>query len=254
MGFDRIISNQPQYSLIWRVIEAEVVPLCQKEGVGQIVWSPLAQGVLTGKYLPGAVGPAGRTRGPRGPEGGEMSWLLRDEVLEPVQAYAELCREAGYTPASVALAWVLRNENVSSAIVGRQPARADRRERQGARRRARARLRRGDREGARAHHALRPRLHPQPGHPALTRAGPAQPGASKREVKRAHLQGRVGAVFLEDPGIAGVCDAPALVGQAVAVGVEGGAGDLEVGRRHDDPVLEVPGPLRRVSEVKVISG
>ena len=117
MGFDRIISSQPQYSLIWRVIEAEVVPLSQKEGVGQIVWSPLAQGVLTGKYLPGQSGPPADSRA-NGPEGGEMSWLLRDEVLEPVQAYAELCREAGYTPASVALAWVLRNENVSSAIVG----------------------------------------------------------------------------------------------------------------------------------------
>ena len=116
MGFDRIVSNQPQYSLIWRVIEAEVVPLCQKEGVSQIVWSPLAQGVLTGKYRPGTA-PAQGTRA-TGPEGGEMSWLLRDEVLEPVQAYAALCREAGYTPASVALAWVLQNQNVSSAIVG----------------------------------------------------------------------------------------------------------------------------------------
>ena len=116
MGFDRIVSNQPQYSLIWRVIEAEVVPLCQKEGVGQIVWSPLAQGVLTGKYLPGTAPPEGSRA--TGPEGGEMSWLLRDEVLEPVQAYAALCREAGYTPAAVALAWVLQNQNVSSAIVG----------------------------------------------------------------------------------------------------------------------------------------
>ncbi len=117
MGFDRIVSNQPQYSMIWRVIEAEIVPLCQKEGVGQIVWSPLAQGVLTGKYLPGSSGPPQDSRA-TGPEGAEMSWLLRDEVLEPVQAYAALCREAGYTPASVALAWVLQNENVSSAIVG----------------------------------------------------------------------------------------------------------------------------------------
>ena len=117
MGFDRIVSNQPQYSLIWRVIEAEVVPICQKEGVSQIVWSPLAQGVLTGKYLPGDGGPPQGSRA-TGPEGGEMSWLLRDEVLEPVQAYAALCREAGYTPASVALAWVLENENVASAIVG----------------------------------------------------------------------------------------------------------------------------------------
>jgi aryl-alcohol dehydrogenase-like predicted oxidoreductase len=117
MGFDRIVSNQPQYSLIWRVIEAEVVPLCQKEGVGQIVWSPLAQGVLTGKYLPGG-GPAPEGSRATGPEGEEIGWLLRDEVLEPVQAYAALCREAGYTPAAVALAWVLQNQNVSAAIVG----------------------------------------------------------------------------------------------------------------------------------------
>jgi aryl-alcohol dehydrogenase-like predicted oxidoreductase len=116
MGFDRIISNQPQYSLLWRVIEAEVVPVSQKEGVTQIVWSPLAQGILTGKYLPGAP-PLEGSRA-TGVEAEEMSWLLRDEVLTPVQEYAELCRQAGYTPASVALAWVLQNENVSSAIIG----------------------------------------------------------------------------------------------------------------------------------------
>ncbi len=117
MGFDHIVSNQPQYSMIWRVIETEIVPLCQREGVGQIVWSPLAQGILTGKYAPGSAAPPSGSRA-TGPEGEEMSWLLRDEVLEPVQAYAGLCREAGYTPASVALAWVLQNQNVSSAIVG----------------------------------------------------------------------------------------------------------------------------------------
>ncbi|HEV3369043.1 MAG TPA: aldo/keto reductase family protein [Acidimicrobiales bacterium] len=117
MGFDRIISNQPQYSLLWRVIEAEVVPLSEAEGIGQIVWSPLSQGVLTGKYLPGGATPPEGSRA-LGIEGGEMSWLLRDEVLKPVQAYAEVCRQAGYTPAAVALAWVLRNQNVSSAIIG----------------------------------------------------------------------------------------------------------------------------------------
>src|SRR5450755_3557656 len=74
MGFDRIISNQPQYSLLWRVIEAEIVPLCQKEGMGQIVWSPLAQGVLTGKYQPGGATPPEGSRA-LGIEGGEMSWL-----------------------------------------------------------------------------------------------------------------------------------------------------------------------------------
>lgn len=117
MGFDRIISNQPQYSLLWRVIEAEVVPLSEAEGIGQIVWSPLSQGVLTGKYLPGGATPPEGSRA-LGIEGGEMTWLLRDEVLKPVQAYAEVCRQAGYSPAAVALAWVLRNQNVSSAIIG----------------------------------------------------------------------------------------------------------------------------------------
>jgi aryl-alcohol dehydrogenase-like predicted oxidoreductase len=117
MGFDRIVSNQPQYSLLWRVIEAEIVPLCQREDVGQIVWSPLAQGVLTGKYQPGrGARPAG-SRG-AGQEGAQMGRLLRDDVLEPVQTYAALCRQAGFTPAAVALAWVLQNQNVSSAIVG----------------------------------------------------------------------------------------------------------------------------------------
>jgi aryl-alcohol dehydrogenase-like predicted oxidoreductase len=116
MGFDRIVSNQPQYSLLWRVIEAEVVPLCEKEGIGQIVWSPLAQGVLTGKYLPGQPPPAGSRA--TGVEGEEISWLLRDEVLEPVAQFTELARAAGHSPATVALAWVLSNPNVSSAIVG----------------------------------------------------------------------------------------------------------------------------------------
>jgi aryl-alcohol dehydrogenase-like predicted oxidoreductase len=116
MGFDRIISNQPQYSLLWRIIETDIVPLSQKEGVSQIVWSPLAQGVLTGKYLPGAAPLEGSRGG--GAEAAMMRRLLRDEVLAPVQEYAELCRQAGYTPSSVALAWVLENENVASAIVG----------------------------------------------------------------------------------------------------------------------------------------
>lgn len=117
MGFDRIVSNQPQYSLLWRVIEPEVVPLCQREGIGQIVWSPLAQGVLTGKYLPGQPPPAGsRATTPDTAEA--IAWLMRDEVLEPVQAFAELTRAAGHTPATVALAWVLENPSVSSAILG----------------------------------------------------------------------------------------------------------------------------------------
>jgi aryl-alcohol dehydrogenase-like predicted oxidoreductase len=117
MGLDRIVSNQPQYSLIWRVIEAEIVPLCEEEGLGQVVWSPLAQGILTGKYLPGTPPPEGSRATSK--DGSEyIGWLLRDEVLEPVQAFAALAREAGYTPATVALAWVLSNPNVSTCILG----------------------------------------------------------------------------------------------------------------------------------------
>jgi aryl-alcohol dehydrogenase-like predicted oxidoreductase len=117
MGLDRIVSNQPQYSLLWRVIETEVVPLSAKEGIGQIVWSPLAQGVLTGKYLPGTPPPEG-SRATAKDGAGYIGWLLRDEVLGPVQQFAALARQAGHTPATVALAWVLQNENVSTAILG----------------------------------------------------------------------------------------------------------------------------------------
>jgi aryl-alcohol dehydrogenase-like predicted oxidoreductase len=117
MGFDRIVSNQPQYSLLWRVIEPEVVPLCEREGIGQIVFSPLSQGILSGKYQPGQAPPQGSRATAEG--GAEpIGWLLRDEVLAPVQEFATIAREAGYTPAAVALAWVLRNQNVASAILG----------------------------------------------------------------------------------------------------------------------------------------
>jgi aryl-alcohol dehydrogenase-like predicted oxidoreductase len=117
MGFDRIVSSQPQYSLLWRVPEAEVMPVSRASGIGQIVWSPLAQGVLTGKYLPGQATPEG-SRGADESTRKDMSWFMRDTVLEPVQRFSQLAREAGRTPAEVALAWVLRNDNVSSAIVG----------------------------------------------------------------------------------------------------------------------------------------
>ncbi len=117
MGFDRIVSSQPNYSLLWRVIEAEVVPLCEREGIGQVVWSPLAGGVLTGKYRPGEPPPAGsRATSPQGSQ--FVADLLTDEVLEPVQEFAALARAAGHNPAHVALAWVLSNPNVSAAIVG----------------------------------------------------------------------------------------------------------------------------------------
>ncbi len=117
MGFDRIVSNQPQYSLLWRVIEGEVVPLSEREGIGQIVFSPLAQGILTGKYRPGEPPPAA-SRATSQNGGGFISRWLRDDVLGAVASYASVCREAGATPAAVALAWVLTNTNVSAAIVG----------------------------------------------------------------------------------------------------------------------------------------
>jgi aryl-alcohol dehydrogenase-like predicted oxidoreductase len=117
MGFDRLISNQPQYNMIWRVIEAEVVPLSEQEGIGQLVFSPIAQGVLTGKYQPGQAAPAGsRATDARG-SAFISGWLTKD-VLTRVQTLPALAAEAGLTPAQLAVAWTLQNPNVSAAIVG----------------------------------------------------------------------------------------------------------------------------------------
>jgi aryl-alcohol dehydrogenase-like predicted oxidoreductase len=117
MGLTRIVSNQPQYNMLWRVIEPEIVPLCEKEGVGQVVFSPIAQGVLTGKYLPGAAPPAGsRATDPSG--SGFISRWLDDEVLTAVQRLQPLAAEAGLSLAQLAVAWTLQNPNVSAAIVG----------------------------------------------------------------------------------------------------------------------------------------
>ncbi|WP_214326669.1 aldo/keto reductase family protein [Nonomuraea sediminis] len=117
MGFDRIVSNQPQYSMLWRVIESEIVPLSEREGVGQIVWSPIAQGVLTGKYLPGQPAPAGsRATDPTG--GNFISRMLADDVLSRVQELKPIAADLGLSMAQLAVAWVLQNPNVSSAIVG----------------------------------------------------------------------------------------------------------------------------------------
>jgi aryl-alcohol dehydrogenase-like predicted oxidoreductase len=117
MGLDRIVSNQPQYSMLWRVIEAEVVPECEAAGIGQVVWSPMAQGILTGKYLPGQPVPEGsRATDPTG--SGFVSRWLRDDVLERVQNLRPLADQAGLTMAQMAVAWVLGNPNVSTAIVG----------------------------------------------------------------------------------------------------------------------------------------
>lgn len=116
LGF-QLISSQPQYSALWRVIEAEVVPTCEQLGISQIVWSPMAQGVLTGKYLPGQPAPAG-SRGADERMGGMMGKYLSDEVLSRVQLLRPLADELGLTMAQFALAWVLQNKNVASAIVG----------------------------------------------------------------------------------------------------------------------------------------
>jgi aryl-alcohol dehydrogenase-like predicted oxidoreductase len=117
LGLDRIVSNQPQYNMLWRVIEAEVVPLCEKEGIGQIVWSPIAQGALTGKYLPGSPPPAdSRATDPSGSV--FMTDLLTDDVLTAVQRLAPIAADAGLSMAQLAVAWTLQNPNVSAAIVG----------------------------------------------------------------------------------------------------------------------------------------
>lgn len=108
MGFDRLVSNQPQYSMLWRVIEGEVVPLCRREGISQIVWSPIAQGVLTGKYLPGQAPPEG-SRATDETGAGFIQGFLRDEVLERVQQLRPLADEAGLSMAALAVAWVLQN-------------------------------------------------------------------------------------------------------------------------------------------------
>jgi aryl-alcohol dehydrogenase-like predicted oxidoreductase len=116
-GLDRIISNQPQYNMLWRVIESEVIPLCEKEGIGQIVWSPVAQGVLTGKYLPGGAPPPGsRATDPTGSS--FIEGYLTDDILRRVQELRPVADEAGLSMAQLAIAWVLQNPNVSAAIVG----------------------------------------------------------------------------------------------------------------------------------------
>ncbi|NBM16006.1 aldo/keto reductase family protein [Streptomyces sp. GC420] len=117
LGLDRFVSNQPQYSMLWRVIEEEVVPLCEREGLSQIVWSPLAQGVLTGKYLPGHPPPAG-SRATDETGSGWVKTFLRDEVLERVQQLTPIAQELGLTQAQLAVAWTLQNPNVAAAIVG----------------------------------------------------------------------------------------------------------------------------------------
>ncbi|RVX39323.1 aryl-alcohol dehydrogenase-like predicted oxidoreductase [Nonomuraea polychroma] len=117
MGFERIVSSQPQYSMLWRVIEAEVVPLSEKEGIGQIVWSPIAQGVLTGKYMPGQQPPEG-SRATDASGSAMIARFMNDDVLTRVQYLKPIAADLGLSMAQLAIAWVLQNPNVSSAIVG----------------------------------------------------------------------------------------------------------------------------------------
>ena len=113
----QLISSQPQYSMLWRVIEKKVIPASQKHGLGQIVWSPMAGGVLTGKYLPG-VSPAEGTRASDPETARFMEKFMTDVTLTRVQKLKSLAEEIGITMPQFALAWTLQNENVSSAIVG----------------------------------------------------------------------------------------------------------------------------------------
>jgi aryl-alcohol dehydrogenase-like predicted oxidoreductase len=116
-GVAKFVSSQPQYSLVWREPEAEVIPLCAANGISQIVWSPLAQGVLTGKYNPDRPAPAG-TRATSEAMGGFMDRLMRPPLLRAVQDLVPLAEDAGLTMSQFALAWVLREHNVASAIIG----------------------------------------------------------------------------------------------------------------------------------------
>jgi aryl-alcohol dehydrogenase-like predicted oxidoreductase len=117
LGF-QLISNQPQYSMLWRVIEAEVIPTSEELGLSQIVWSPMAQGVLSGKYHPGKPAPEGsRATDTKGGSRMIERWMS-SEVLTGVQQLKPIAEEAGLTMAQLSIAWVLQNKNVASAIMG----------------------------------------------------------------------------------------------------------------------------------------
>ena len=116
-GTAKFVSSQPQYNMIWRAPEAEVFEVCQEKGISQIVWSPIAQGVLTGKYPPGEPPPPD-TRASHDEMSVSIERYMRDDVLEAVQRLKPIADEAGLTMAQLALAWVLRRQEVASAIIG----------------------------------------------------------------------------------------------------------------------------------------
>jgi len=113
-----LVSSQPQYSMLWRVIEGEVVPTCTELGIGQIVWSPVAQGVLTGKYRPGEQPPAGSRATDEKGGADFIKRFLKDDVLIRVQQLQPIADDLGLSLAQLAVAWVLQNQNVSAALVG----------------------------------------------------------------------------------------------------------------------------------------
>ncbi len=114
----QLISSQPQYSMLWRVIEDEVVPTCDELGISQIVWSPIAQGVLTGKYVPGQAPPEGSRAADEKGGADMISRFMNDDVLTRVQGLKPVADDAGLTMAQLAVAWVLQNPNVAAALVG----------------------------------------------------------------------------------------------------------------------------------------
>ena len=116
-GAEKFVSSQPQYSILWRRPEAKVIPLCAANGISQIVWSPLAQGVLTGKYAPGSPPPAD-SRAAHETMGEMMDHWTDEAVLEAVQGLRPVAEEAGLSMAQLALAWVLHEPNIASAIIG----------------------------------------------------------------------------------------------------------------------------------------
>jgi aryl-alcohol dehydrogenase-like predicted oxidoreductase len=113
-----LVSNQPQYNMLWRVIETEVVPACEELGLSQIVWSPIGQGVLTGKYLPGQAPPAGSRATDKAGGADMVARWLDDDILNAVQRLKPLADDAGLSLAQLAIAWTLQNPNVAAAIIG----------------------------------------------------------------------------------------------------------------------------------------
>ncbi|WP_295782727.1 aldo/keto reductase family protein [uncultured Microbacterium sp.] len=114
----QLISNQPQYSMLWRVIEGKVVPTSEELGISQIVWSPMAQGVLSGKYLPGQPVPEGSRATDEKSGANFIKRFLNDDTLEAVQRLKPIAEGAGLTMPQLAIAWVLQNPNVAAALVG----------------------------------------------------------------------------------------------------------------------------------------